>query len=193
MKIKLKQVQLREFITCNMKKVLLILLAFSLLNLPSFALIEDEFVMRTLDKNLKIKPYTPKLYLENRIPVRVRIKNDFTTKTNPKEGTYIEFETVGKVKSHPIGTTVRGRLETVSQNCMFGVPADVVIGNFEINGKPLSGEIAVQGANRTLWLRPCIFIGTAFGGAGMALSPIRGGHAKIKQKDVYTLYLDSGK
>ena len=190
MKIKLKQVQLREFITCNMKKVLLTLLAFNLLNLPSFALIEDEFVMRTLDKNLKIKPYTPKLYLENRIPVRIRIKNDFTTKTNPKEGAYIEFETVGKVKSYPVGTTVRGRLETVSQNCMFGVPADVVIGNFEIDSKPLLGEISIQGANRTLWLRPCIYVGTVFFGAGMALSPIRGGHAKIKQKEIYTLYLD---
>ena len=173
-----------------MKKVLLTLLAFSLLNLPSFALIEDEFVMRTLDKNLKIKPYIPKLYLENKTPVRIKIKKNFTTKTNPKEGTYIEFETVGKVKTYPIGTTVRGRLETVSQNCMFGVPADIVIGNFEINGKPLSGEIAVQGANRTIWLRPCIYFGTIFLGAGMALSPIRGGHAKIRQKEIYTLYLD---
>lgn len=155
---------------------------------PACAIIEDEFVNSTLDKNLKIK-VKKEISFTDETPVQIRIKEKISTKTKPEEGDYIEFETVSRVKSFPEGTTVKGRIEFVSMNFSYGVPAEILISNFVIDKTPLYGEIRVIGANRTLWLRPCIIVGTIFFGAGLALIPIRGGHAKIKPKDVYTVYL----
>lgn len=129
----------------------------------------------------------------NMISIPVRIKKAFTTKQNSQEGDYIEFETQNDVtlnkKHYPAGTTVMARIETISQNKAFGIPSDLVVGNFSLDGIPLAGEISEVGANRTLWLRPTVAALTVLlWGAGLLLIPIRGGHAQIKTTQTYTLY-----
>lgn len=170
-----------------MQRLLTIFISLNMLMLPSYAIIEDDFVNATLDKNLKIKKQketTP----NSGIPIQIRIKEDFTTKSKPEEGDFIEFETVEDFKSFSAGTTVKGRIEFISMNCIWGVPADIVIGNFQIGNIALYGEIHKGGANRIIWLRPATIVGTFFFGAGLALIPIRGGHAKIKPEQIYTVY-----
>lgn len=128
------------------------------------------------------------------IPIFIRIKHPISTKNRKiDEGDIIDFETTSAVKVQgttlPKGSTVKARIENISQNGMKGVPADIVIGNFKINNTLLAGEIAKTGANRSLWVYPIGYIGSAFFGAGSLLFFIRGGHAKIKRNEIYTIYL----
>lgn len=172
-----------------MKRFLALIFCVNILFMPACsAIIEDELVNTTLDKNLKIKPRTLE-YESTETPVEIRIKKVLTTKTKPEEGDIVEFETVSDVKSYPAGTTVTGRIEFISMNYTYGVPADIIIGSFKIGKTPLYGEISITGANRSLWLRPCVIAGSIFFGAGLALMPIRGGHAKVKPSKTYTVYM----
>ena len=196
--------------------------------------ITDSFVEQTLDKNLQVKKVTPKLvedsfaekntnknYQNNKIielnemipelkdgkPIRkvvflldkdemqavpVRIKKYYTTRSKLQEGDFLEFETTQNVVikniNYPKGTTVTARIETISLNKSMGVPSDLVIGNFSINGTPIIGEIAKTGANRSLWVYPSVYGLSLFFGIGLLFIPIRGGHAKITRHKIYTFY-----
>lgn len=129
---------------------------------------------------------------ENSIPIKIRVKNYISTKQKFDEGDFIEFETLSEVKIknkvYPAGTIVKARIETISYNKIWGVPSDLIIGNFSIDGKRLAGEISKTGANRSLWLYPTIYMTTLFFGVGLLLIPIRGGHAKIKPQQSFTVY-----
>lgn len=81
----------------------------------------------------------------------------------------------------PAGSRVFGTVETISQNELLGVPSNLIIGNFKIEYMPtirLEGQIVKQGANRVYWVRPLAPL----------LFAVRGGHAKIKTEDIYTIY-----
>ena len=141
-----------------------------------------------------IKPYKKRKYIiteDFRPTLPIRIVKPFTTKANPQEGSYLEFVTVKDIKYngkvYPAGTVVKGRIETVSQNAMNGDPANVVIGSFDLQGIPLYGEISKTGADRMLWLKPLSFAVGIFGVPGILLMFVRGGHAKIKPKEIYTI------
>ena len=141
-----------------------------------------------------IKPYTKRKYIiteEFRPTIPIRISKPFTTKTKPNEGSYLEFVTVKDVEYngniYPAGTIVKGRIETVSQNAMNGDPANIVIGSFDIGGDPLYGEISKTGADRMLWLKPLSIAIGFLGIPGILLMFVRGGHAKINPKEIYTI------
>lgn len=142
-------------------------------------------------KQITIKK-APTFNKEDALAIKIRIKKYFTTKQKLEEGDFIEFETISENKIenkiYPTGTTVKARIETISYNKSYGVPSDVVVGSFSIDNIPLKGEISKTGANRTLWLYPVSYIGTIFFGIGLLLLPIRGGHAKIKQKQIFTVF-----
>lgn len=241
-----------------MKKLLTLLLSFSIVIMPAYCAITDDFAEKNLDKNLKININTkkditddfvnnsldktlkikntePKLIIDNFAennknkngkiqkyglvseilpkaqetksivinknaysdslsPVEVAIKKEFSTKQKVEEGDYLEFVTKSDINTgkhkFPKGTTVKARVENVSLNEAMGVPSDLVIGNFTINGVPLRGEINKVGANRSLWVYPCTYGLMFFFGAGLVFAPIRGGHAKINPTEVFTLYVE---
>ena len=124
--------------------------------------------------------------------IPIKIKAPFTTKAKAQEGDFLDFETTKDTtlnkKHYPAGTTVKARVENISLNKSMGVPADLIIGNFTLNGVPLGGEINKTGANRSLWVYPCMYGTLWFFGIGVLFIPIRGGHAKIKTTETYTLY-----
>lgn len=124
--------------------------------------------------------------------VPVKIKQYFTTRAKGQEGDYLEFETTKDViinnKKYPTGSTVKARIETLSFNKPMGVPSDLVIGKFSLDGIPLGGEIEKTGANRALWVYPCVCGTIWFFGIGLLFTPIRGGHAKISTGETFTLY-----
>ena len=128
------------------------------------------------------------------VSIPIRIKRNLSSKTNLQEGDYIEFETVKDVtvnkKPYPAGTIVKARIETISLNKSMGVPSDLIIGNFSINGIPLADEISKSGANRSLWEYPCVYGLTWFFCVGLLFIPIRGGHAKIRTSETYTVYAE---
>lgn len=131
------------------------------------------------------------IFDENRPRVQIKILEKISTKTKPEEGSEVIFETVNAIeyknKIYPAGTKVIGRIETVSPNFTQGVPADLIIGNFYLDTRPLYGEISKTGANRSLWLKPVSYAVSPFFGAGLLLMLIRGGHAKIKPDEVFTV------
>lgn len=128
----------------------------------------------------------------NSIPVKIRIKKQLSTRQKVDEGDFIEFETLSDVRiknrTYPKGTVVKARIETISLNKMWGIPSDLTIGNFSLDGQKLNGEINKIGANRSLWLYPTVYVTTVLFGVGLLLAPIRGGHAKIKPKQIYTVH-----
>ena len=127
-------------------------------------------------------------------PVKIQIKKYYTTGSKLQEGDCLEFKTAAQAvinnKTYPKGTTVKARIETISPNESMGVPADLVVGSFSIEDNRLIGEISKTGANRTLWVYPLSYGTLAFFGIGLLFMPIRGGHAKIRPSQVYTIYTD---
>lgn len=153
--------------------------------------ITDEFLPKISNTDAKKYTVNKRAVSENSIKIAVRVRNELSTKQRPEEGDFVEFETVSDVKVnnklYPKGTKVVGRVETVSMNTSMGVPADLVVGSFEMKNLSLSGEIKKIGANRSLWVYPAVYAGCMFFGAGLLLMPIRGGHAQLKTEEIYTL------
>ncbi len=135
--------------------------------------------------------------IENLTPLLIKPVNTFSTKRKLQEGDQVFFETANAIKINGVyykkGTRIKARVETVSQNKMWGVPSDLVIGNFSIDNIPLYGEISKTGANRALWLYPAIYATSFLFGASSLFAFIRGGHAKIKTGETYTIYVNTAK
>lgn len=150
----------------------------------------SECIPTVKDESIKRKVHVISERNENY--VLISINKSISTKSRPQEGSIIEFRTVTSIKYHnniyPEGTVVKARVETVSMNNTWGTPADLVIGNFSIDNKPLFGEIYKTGSNRTLWVKPVSCIATPVFGAGMLMMLIRGGHASIKPDEIFTVY-----
>lgn len=164
-------------------------------------IITDNLADKTL-KNIPIKTEKANIKFDfesiKQVPVKMSITQKISTKTHLKEGQKLDFKVIKDVvldKNLELkkGTIITGKLETISLNQAFGVPADIVIDDFktvvnksEIN---LEGNIHKIGANRSLWVYPVGYTtGIMFFGAGFALFTVRGGHAKIRTKDVYEAY-----
>ena len=131
-------------------------------------------------------------YSKKEIAVPIKAVRLVSTKDNPEEGSFVEFETTNDVvinnKTYSKGTKVLGRIETVSMNYSLGVPADLTVGNFRIGNELIATEIHKTGANRSLWVKPCSYVGLCFFGLGVLIMPIRGGHAKISPDESLTIY-----
>lgn len=174
------------------------------------AYITDTFAEKNKNKNIyqkqtvDIKDVLPKINtvksankvvisdINPAIEIPVRIKKYYSTRQKINEGDYVDFETVKDVvikkKTYSKGTLVKARIENVSLNKSMGVPSDLVIGNFSIDGIPLAGEISKTGANRSLWVYPCAYGLMFFFCAGLLFIPIRGGHAKVSTSEIHKLY-----
>ena len=139
----------------------------------------DEELPKTVNKPLRRKEF---ILEENRTPIQICIKEIYSSKKKLEEGSFLEFKTISDVnykgKFYPAGTP-RGT---------WGTPAEIVIGNFSIGGKPLYGEITRNGTNRILWVRPLAIAGGIFFGTGIFFMFIKGGHAKIKPDEIFTVY-----
>ncbi len=174
----------------------------------------DEFANMSLNPDLKIQKPQKIVYhdellpllkgreIEKRAPkvaaifsdgesyfVKIRPQARYSTRNNLKEGQYIDFKLAQDTKIfdtvYKKDTLVKARVETVSKNQAYGVPSDVVIGNFKINDKTYDAEISLTGANRALWVYPLGYCLIPFFGAGLFVFPIRGGHAKFVPSKTY--------
>jgi hypothetical protein len=161
--------------------------------------IEDKFAETSL-KNcapLVIRKTNYDFSLAKRTPIKISIINPISTKQSLKEGQSLVFRVVNDVKLNDKytlkkDTLINGKLETISPNQAFGVPADIIIDDFELeNNKDkiiLDGSIHKIGANRSLWVYPVGYMGCCFFGVGLLVFAIRGGHAKIKTNDILEVY-----
>lgn len=177
--------------------------------------IKDDFADKTLDQNLKVQiakqaqivdnlakeidkskisTEVKKIVVNNFADGKIKVSplNYHTTRQNLSEGDIIDFVLVEDIKIENVfykkGTTIKARIETLSQNGAYGVPADLVVGNFTLpNKKVLNGQIERQGANRALWVYPVGYTLTCFFFIGLPIFAIRGGHVKLKPEKVYEI------
>ncbi len=182
-----------------MNKIIFLFILF-LTASPVFALERDYFVEKTLASNLYSKPETNLNYnyesVES-IPIKLQItKNISTKKGKVYEGQNIEFKTIEDVfYNNEIllkrGTIVKARVETYINRGMNGIPATIIIDNFEIPNikkEKLKSIYIKKGANRTIFVLPVKWALTPLPPTGSFTNIIIGGHAKITNKDKITIY-----
>ena len=174
----------------------------------------DEFALKSLNQNLKVqkakfeiiedsladkidKNKVKKVALNKATTdftqgkIKVYPKKYYTTRTKLYEGDYIDFVLAQDVKLNNVlykkGTNVKARVETLSQNGAYGVPADLIVGNFTLGDNVLGGQISKKGANRSLWVYPTSYILMPMFFMGLFILPIRGGHAKLYPSKIYEI------
>lgn len=155
--------------------------------------INDELVLyidKTKIKELNQQKVNLDLDKSSIYKIKVSPSKYQTTRRNLYEGDYIDFILREDVEINNItykkGTKIKARVETISKNGAYGVPADLVVGNFTLpNNQVLNGQIERQGANRALWVYPVGYMLTPFFLLGLFIFPIRGGHAKLYARKVY--------
>lgn len=155
------------------------------------AQIEDELVDKYLSKDLKIKKENSRKNILGETIKISPIKN-YSTDDNLKVGEYIDFILVEDKNLNGVfykkGTNIKARIENISLNQIYGVPADIVLSNFTFDDKVFfDATISKTGANRAIWVYPTTVGLSAILGVGLLFIPIRGGHAKLKKKEVFEL------
>lgn len=157
----------------------------------------DDFVNNNLSsyKNEKLISYVP-IDFANFKKGKIKIKSlDYVTTKNKtlKEGTIINFVVAEDFsynnKRFKKGSLLKAKIENISQNQAFGIPANLEIGNFDISGTKLENTLKINGANRAAWVLPLGYIGLFFFGVGVLIFPIRGGHAKLYKNKTYDLVI----
>lgn len=124
--------------------------------------------------------------------IKVAPLHYLTTRKDLFEGKIVDFILVEDIKinnkTYKKGTLIKARVETLSQNGAYGVPADLVVGNFTLpDNFVLHGNITKQGANRAIWVYPTSYLLSFCFGLGLLILPIRGGHVKLKPEKVYNI------
>lgn len=178
--------------------VLLSLLFLSSLNANA---IEDDEITKELLENTKIT--TPQMNLDynyesfDKVPIKLQIIRPISTKkSGVYEGQVIDFIVKEDVKynSKTIikkGEKVTGTIQTLMDRGMNGIPATLIIDDFEIKGiekNKLKSTYIKKGQNRTLIVMPIKWALTPIPGAGYVSNFIIGGHANIKKKTNIVLY-----
>ena len=162
---------------------------------------DDYFFEKNIDtsKVRKIKAKTKYDFTKKQIPVKIRITKGLNSTKETMEGSTIpftaehDFEINGK--KYPKGTTVLGRVETISNSDKMGVPECLKLDNFYIDGEDeilLHGSISKIGANRSIWVYPLYQAGNiCLYAAGFVFVPIHGGRAKLLTSETFTVYYET--
>lgn len=162
---------------------------------------DDFFFEKIIDisKVRKILPKTQYDFTKKQIPIQIKIAKHLKSTRNILEGSTIpfiaqhDFEINGKKYNQ--GTTILGRVETISRSDKMGTPESIKISNFYIPAEKeidLTGSISKTGANRSIWVYPLYQAGNiTFYVAGFVFVPIHGGRAKLSTTDSFTVYFET--
>lgn len=163
------------------------------------AFIQDDFVVKTLsDKNI----LPPKTNLEynyqdtTKIKIPIKIKDTVKSEKVLEEGQILEFRTTSTVKKKGViivrkNQVVKAQVITLIKNGMNGIPASIVIGNFETAGldtNKITSEYEIFGADLSLLVFPLKWALTFLPPTGSLTNFILGGHAKIKDNKTIDIY-----
>ena len=160
-----------------MNKILSVLLLLFFLCVPVFAL---EYDFSSTKK----------------IPIKMKIVEPISTKMDIQEGQLIKFRIIEDVIHNKEllvkkNTIISAKLEMIITSGLNGFPAEIIIDNFEIpniKNSQLISTYTKTGQNRSLIVYPIKWALTWLPGIGSLTNLIKGGHAKIKAKDIITIY-----
>ena len=164
---------------------------------------DDLFFEKNIDasKVRLIKAKNKYDFTKKQIPIRIKISNHLKSTKGTLEGATIPFVAVHdfviKNKKYKKGTTILGRVETISDSDKMGVPECIKIDNFYIKDDEnqeinLHGSISKTGANRSIWVYPLYQAGNiCFYVAGFVFVPIHGGRAKLMTTETFTVFYET--
>ena len=130
------------------------------------------------------------------IPIKLSIINEVSTKDGLIEGQKLKFKVLEDVyyENMPVvkkDDIITGTVETIITSGMNGFPAEIIVDDFEIagiNSSQLISTYIKKGQNRCFWVYPLKWALTIIPFVGSLTNFIMGGHARIKTKDVITIY-----
>lgn len=166
-------------------------------------LMKDELVEATLKGKVFENPYKPYQYnYENTtsIPVRLSVISDINSEQDIHEGQDVVFVVKNDVyhKGHRIikkGDFVYAKVNTIIKSGMNGIPASIVFGDFKFNGlesAKFTGTYEKFGQDRSLWVYPLKWALTPLPPTGTLTNFIKGGHAKLKSREIFEIYYHPG-
>lgn len=161
--------------------------------------IQDDFAIKTLSEK---EIMTPKTNLEynyqdtTKIKIPIKITETVKSEKHLQEGQILEFRTTSMVRKKGVtivrkNQVVKARVETIIKNGMNGIPASIVIGNFETAGldtNKITSEYEIFGADLSLLVFPLKWALTFLPPTGSLTNFILGGHAKIKANKTIDIY-----
>ena len=162
---------------------------------------DDLFFEKIIDPS-KVRKILPKIkydFTKKQIPIHIQLAQQLKTK-GLLEGSVVPFITTHDFeingKTFKKGTTVLGRVETLSASDKMGVPETLKIDNFYIKDEEqeinISGSISKTGANRSIWVYPLYQAGNiTFYVAGFVFVPIHGGRAKLSTTEAFTIFYET--
>ena len=181
-----------------MNKFFILIASLVYFALPVHSL-ETDFIVEEflLDKNIE-KPTSNKDYnyqSTKYIPIKMSIIEPIKTEKDIYEGENIKFKItenvlLGKKILIRKNTICTARVETIIKNGMNGIPASIILGNFnipDINSSKLQNEYEKFGFDLSLLVYPIKWLLTPLPPTGTLTNFIKGGHAKISKKDIITI------
>ena len=182
-------------------KLFSVILVFLLISTMFVKATQDDEITKELLKNANItNPQTNLNYNYEsfeRVPIKLEIVKPISTKKGCiTEGQVIDFIVKEDViyDSKVIikkGTKVTAKVQTAMDRGMNGVPATLIIDDFNIEGidkNKLKATYIKKGQNRTLIVLPIKWALTIIPFAGYVSNLIIGGHANIKKKNTIVLF-----
>ena len=182
-------------------KLLSIIFVFLLIASTTVSAIEDDDITKELLKHANItNPQTNLNYNYEsfeRVPIKLEIVKPISTKKGCiTEGQVIDFIVKEDVRYNSKivvkkGAKVTAKIQTAMDRGMNGVPATLIIDDFNIEGidkNKLKATYIKRGQNRTLIVLPIKWALTLIPFAGYVSNLIIGGHANIKKKNTIILF-----
>ena len=185
------------------KKFLKFFIILAFLAFPELAyasdIIQDQLVEETLSGKQFENPYKPYKYNyeDTRvIPVRLSVISDINSEKDIQEGQDVVFIVKNDVyfKGKKIikkGDKVYATVETILKSGMNGIPASIIFNDFKFEGLE-SGKFTDTyekfGQDRSLWVYPLKWVLTPLPPTGSLTNFIKGGHAKLKTREIIEIY-----
>ncbi len=128
-------------------------------------------------------------------PIKISIIKPIESEKDIYEGQIIKFKVVQNVFNDrkiiiKRGTPCIARVETIITNGMNGIPASIILGNFqipEIDSDELQCEYEKFGLDLSLLVFPIKWLLTPLPPTGSLTNFIKGGHVKITQDQIITI------
>ena len=159
--------------------------------------LQDEFVIETL-KNCT-PPITHQKYNYEdltKIPIKLELVGNYGTEADLSEGDEISFKLLKSIIYNeeliaPKGCKVTAKVGLIITSGMNGIPASIVLKDFKIRNIPqtkLTETYEIFGQDRSLLVFPLKWALTPIPPTGSLTNFIKGGHAKLKNGKVITIY-----
>ena len=178
---------------------LLTIISFLLLitNTCNATILQDEFVANIKNNSSSINTYTNYNYESTKkIPIQLKILENINSESKLIEGQLLDFKVARDVIYNDKilvkrGTPVKTKVSIIITPGMNGIPASIIINNFEVQGlksSKLTSSYEFIGQDRCLLVFPLKWALTILPPTGSLTNFIMGGHAKIKVKKPITIY-----